>query len=702
MIRAGRMAGAVVALVALARPAVAQYTEYTWRGSNTTDWADVNNWQAPNGVLPSGIESSSRLSVYNNGGSPLFYTAAQGTTVLAPSGGASPRALVAGSGGTGVLFITGGSLELRGTASDVIGNGTMPGTVVVDGGTLIKTNGNEFILGLGSSGWGVLAISNGTAIIRSLSNNVSGSSLTLAGGTLQLGLFRKTGTAFTNYFNGGTLKAYQTTTSWIQSDTVSLVGGNGFTIDTLAYDADLFSSLKSNSPAGGVTKKGTGILTLAAANTFAGPLLIDEGRVVLRHGDAVLGASSIVVSNNAYLGVGNGITAGAGVTVKIHGMYAGDSGGALRVRDGSGTWAGNVLLGQDNTRIGASGGAQSLTITGVIDDGANTFNLAIRTVDNAGEVILGGANTYGGSTAVVVGGLRIASADDRLPVGTLLDIGNGANVGSARFDLGGFNQTVGGLTGSGTSMPIAITNSGVTASTLTVNQAATRAYRGSIDGNVNLVKAGAGTLTLSGAFTSTGTVHVTGGILAFTGTSSVAASVLQVDAGAKLVATNRVSTLQLGSGQTLKGTGTFVGGLITEAGAVVAPGASPGTLTVQGDLAMNAGSSLSVELNGTGAGAYDVVAFAGGLLALSDASLDVSLGFSPTPYVDTFTIVSGLGALPSGTFAGKPDGGSFLVGSTWMEIDYTPTSIVLSVIPEPSTFGVLGLAAALAILRRRR
>jgi hypothetical protein len=117
---------------------------------------------------------------------------------------------------------------------------------------------------------------------------------------------------------------------------------------------------------------------------------------------------------------------------------------------------------------------------------------------------------------------------------------------------------------------------------------------------------------------------------------------------------------------------------------------------------MNAGSSLAIELNGTGAGQYDVLALAGGLLTLNGAALDVTLGYTPTPYVDAFTIVSGLGALPAGTFSGKPDGGAFQVGSTWMEIDYTPTSVILSVIPEPSTLGALGLAVVLAALFRRR
>ncbi len=689
-------AAALALGVAVAAPGA---TEYRWLGTLDSDWTLPGNWNAGN-VGPTGGTSDSRLSVYNSGGSPLFYTAAQGDTVYA---GTSARSLVIGSGGTGVLYLTGGSFESRGSQDDVFGNGENPGLLVIDGGTFVKTNGNNLVLALSSvgGGWGAIRVTNGTALIRSMVSQNIRNQIVLAGGVLDLGQLAASA-MMTNIFDGGTLKVLASQAAWLPASSFNLVGNGGVAIDTRTFDAGVGGVLASNSVAGGLRVLGSGTLYLDAANTYAGATLVEQGRLVLRHNDALAGTSGIVVSNNAYLGIGNGVTAGAGRTVTIYGQYGGDSSGALRVRDGSGTWAGDVVLGQNNTRIGTSGGAQSLTISGVIDDGVNAFNLAIRTVDNSSEVVLGGANTYGGSTAVIVGGLRIAAADDRLPVGTLLEIGNGSNVGTARFDLGGFSQTVSGLSGIGTTMPIAITNSGASASTLTVNQAANRAYRGSIDGDVNLVKSGAGTLTLSGDFNSTGTVRVTGGILAFTGSAAVAASVLQIDAGAKLVATNRTSTLQLGSGQTLKGTGTFVGGLITGANAAISPGASPGTLTLEGDLTMNAGSVLSIEIDGSGAGQYDVLAFAGGLLTLNGASLDVTLGYTPTPYVDSFTIVNGLGALPTGAFAGKPDGGSFQVGSTWMEIDYTPTSVILNVIPEPSTLGALGLAMALAALSRRR
>lgn len=334
-----RICGTVIGgwIMLAAAGSAGAYTEYTWRGSNSTDWADVNNWQAPNGMAPTGGTYDARVSVYNAHRSPLFHTVAQGETVLAATGAGAPRAIVVGSSETGTLVVTGGKLELRGVQPDVVGNSTLPGTVIVDGGTLFKTNASEFFLGLGGAGgWGALVVSNGTATLRSITNATSGSTITLAGGTLEMGRFRRSAT-FTNYFNGGTLKAMTNESSWIQSGTVNLVGGSGLTVDTVGYDVVLLSSLSSNAPAAGLVKKGSGILTLQAPNTYTGPTRVEVGRLILRDDNALAGTSSIVVSNDTYLGVGSGVSAGAGRTAVLYGRYLGDNSGALRVRDGSGT-----------------------------------------------------------------------------------------------------------------------------------------------------------------------------------------------------------------------------------------------------------------------------------------------------------------------------------------------------------------------------
>ena len=81
------------------------------------------------------------------------------------------------------------------------------------------------------------------------------------------------------------------------------------------------------------------------------------------------------------------------------------------------------------------------------------------------------------------------------------------------------------------------------------------------------------------------------------------------------------------------GSGT-IGGDLTNSGATVAPGNSPGKLTVAGDYLQTAGS-LEIEINGTsdddvsGNREFDLLSV-GGSLTISGGSLDIVMGFTPT------------------------------------------------------------------------
>jgi hypothetical protein len=91
----------------------------------------------------------------------------------------------------------------------------------------------------------------------------------------------------------------------------------------------------------------------------------------------------------------------------------------------------------------------------------------------------------------------------------------------------------------------------------------------------------------------------------------------------------------------VNGSGT-IGGDLTNSGATVAPGNSPGKLTVAGDYLQTDGS-LEIEINGTSADdvsgnrQFDLLSV-GGSLTLSGGSLDIVMGFTPT-LGDTFDIL---------------------------------------------------------------
>ncbi|MBZ0067781.1 MAG: PEP-CTERM sorting domain-containing protein, partial [Thiobacillus sp.] len=130
-----------------------------------------------------------------------------------------------------------------------------------------------------------------------------------------------------------------------------------------------------------------------------------------------------------------------------------------------------------------------------------------------------------------------------------------------------------------------------------------------------------GTMTLGNAASSTGTYNLQGGTLT-----------------AGIIDTVNPGTAAFNfTGGTLA-VGTFIGNL-TNNGGILAPGASPGTTMVQGDYTQGATGTLSIELGGTGAGLFDVLAVSG--TATLAGTLDAVFwnGFNATAG-DSFDIVS--------------------------------------------------------------
>ena len=270
-----------------------------------------------------------------------------------------------------------------------------------------------------------------------------------------------------------------------------------------------------------LTKAGTGTFTLldGVGNTYTGLTTVNAGALRIAHADSLGStAAGTVVNNNGRLELVNNITTAAGESLTISGT-GGNFFGALQSQNGDNTWAGSVLIGADETRLGtADGDDRVLRISGVIDDGAASHSIAVRHEFANAILELSGANTYGGATKIFNGTLRIAGGDNRLPTSTTLDFGVPANAGAftSTFDLNGFNQTVAGLSSvdTGTADVITLTNTNATAKTFTVNMAAgTDTFGGLITGNLALTKAGDGTLVLTGNNTFTGNVTVQDGIL---------------------------------------------------------------------------------------------------------------------------------------------------------------------------------------------
>jgi fibronectin-binding autotransporter adhesin len=188
-------------------------------------------------------------------------------------------------------------------------------------------------------------------------------------------------------------------------------------------------------------------------------------------------------------------------------------------------------------------------------------------------------------------------------------------------------------------------------------------------------KTGLGTLDLTGSATLLDGACVQQGTLRASGTLA--------------------GSVKVESGAVLRGTGTITGPVVVDGR--LAPGNSPGTLTLAGSVTMSAGSTFQADINGTGtgsgAGNYSrlLVTGATSTFDAGGATLEpvlvgiTGLGSAPAyvPQVgDTFPIVSAEGGI-SGRFAplAQPEG---LAEGTRMAAFYDPLgshSIDLRVLP---------------------
>lgn len=357
-----------------------------------------------------------------------------------------------------------------------------------------------------------------------------------------------------------------------------------------------------------------------------------------------ISGTALSIDNSGTIRGGEGGAAGFGASASVRGVYGaggvGISGSNLSITN-IGTIAGG-LSGDGLTRAAAihiTGGSNSLSfgnatsglIGGIVVAGGNlTFAQPTDvTVDNAisgagqvtksgaGTLILTGANSYGGGTTISAGTLQIGS--------------------------GG---TAGAITGN-------VANN----STLAFNRSDNISFAGAISGSGNLTKFGAGTLTLTGTSSYGGTTLVDAGSLIVNG-SIATSSGLTVEAGA-----------------IVGGSGTLPGTIVR---GTISPGNSPGTLRVNGNLTLNAGSVYLAEIQGAAADRIIVT----GTASLAGTLRLVPLGGAYS-FNSPYTLLSAAGGV-AGTFSPVDTTGSFGAGVV-ATVDYTGNTVLLTLASRPLT-----------------
>jgi len=263
------------------------------------------------------------------------------------------------------------------------------------------------------------------------------------------------------------------------------------------------------SGAGGLVKSGAQIAVLSGDNTYEGTTAVNAGILRISHPHA-LGSTlaETTVADGSRLELAGNITV-TGETASIIGRGINNN-GALQVQAGVNTWAGPILIGNADTRIGVTAPTGALIVSGTIDDGPNTYPLIVRNANDGGPVVISGTNTYGGETQIIVGLVKLSDGPNRLPTNTVIRLGNTANQGYSIFDLNGQNQTVAGITQENSTSVRKITN-GLPSqvATLTVNTFLSNdTYSALLSGNLNLEKTGEYALTLTGNNEFTGVASV--------------------------------------------------------------------------------------------------------------------------------------------------------------------------------------------------
>jgi autotransporter-associated beta strand protein len=767
-------AAAVLAVALISTPAISLSASYTWDSSGDTPLEDgPGSWNASGGT--NWYDGSSFGSWNNTTASTATFGVGNGTAGTITVGAVTANRINFAAVGSGTYTLSSGTITLGGgtptlsvdagvtpTISSVIagasgltksGSGqlTLSGPNTYSGATSITGAGSTLVIahdaGLGATGGtnsvtvssgGVLALQGGISVgnkplFLSSANlvglrNLSGSNL--YGGSIQLNhnsiIDSVSGSlTITGSITGGGVRTltFQGAGDTTVNGTLSALGGNNF------------------------TKNGTGRLTLHGDNSSltGGVSIAAGGSVRITKSNGIGPSNAVTISGSGALELEDLGTDGLVMTK----AFTLSSNAILRNIAGDNTASGAIALGGSGARIESQGGRLTVTqnyvqgggVRGLIVGGQGEVLLSGNwtgivnnfafSKDGTGLAVLSGSNSWGGTTTVSGGVLRLSSefaqsggiaatggTFNLAIAGGVVELGYNdfqrglGNLGTqVRFtgdggfsafgadrsvNLGGASATVTWGTNSfvptGSSLllgsehanatvdfqnPINLGASGITRTIRAVKGSGSVAVdaqlSGILSGSASFTKVGDGRLRLSAVNSFTGATLISEGILEIGATGRInSTSGVTIDgttAEFKYNSTTALTQPITFNQGTISGTGTIATAVTVAANDVISPGNSPGIQAYTSLHAWAPGGTYAWELNALTGSAGDQW----DLVNVSSGTFSLS-GLAPTPgnkfILDLITLNSD--DVP-GQLVNPYDGGSFTFAIT----SYDPANFLL-------------------------
>jgi fibronectin-binding autotransporter adhesin len=696
-----------IAAVVLAAPTASLAQTTTWTTTSGTVWATGANWSS--GTSPNSATANAVFNGTTASGTSNLTTAISLNQLTIQSGAKAYLISDSSSGSGAVNFSDGGGLTVeagvttnqtfnplaRGTSGTSTftnnGSGTLtfgsPGgigwfndpsgqtwTPAFDGsGDITVTNGIRQRL----SSSNVSVIKNGSGTLTILSGMTTAptgapgwytGSTTINAGVLQLGNQSALGGGSGDIrFGGGTLR-YSGSNTVDYSPRIKS-SGSAISIDTAGQSVTFATSINASNT-GGLTKLGSGSLTLSASNAYTGNTRVNGGTLVLSHTSAASTGTVQLAGGTLSATVTSLNTAGIRVA-------AGDS-GVLTASGASGVTTGTMSVDGTLTVQRSTGGTQGTwTTSALVGSGtlvAENTNGGVAPAATNGRLVLPPNSGFTGSVVVQNGGFVVTNWTT-------------VNLASAVVNAGGFlavvdssTTTLTSLSGAGTiirnggtGLISLVVGGGTFGGSIFQTNGAGDAYNPSL-GAMSLTKTSANTLVLSGSNAYAGTTTINQGVLQIGNngvTGSLPSSAISGSSGATLAFSrtdnyggNFANTISGGLGVrvnsgtlTLSAANTYTGATTVSAGVLA--------LAAGGSFANS--SSIIVGNAGSSGAVLDLTAKTAGF----DIGSGQTLGGGGTVQLASAGTLNVLGLLSPGNSPGLftfDAGTTILSGTTLMEI----------------------------------